>query len=179
MREDDALQARDRVLRARAQALAGVRGDAPMDRVDLLVFELAQERYALALDHVREVCPLAALVPVPCTPRFVLGIINLRGEICPVIDLRRLFNLPERGLSNATRAVVLRHGEREFGLLADVVVGVLALARNSIHAAPPTLTGIQAEFLQGVAEDGLIVLDAPRILAHPSMVVREHVPSLV
>lgn len=176
MREDDAMSFQDRILKARARALAGSGGGAPVDRVDLLVFELAHERYALELEHVREVCPLTELVPVPCTPRFVRGIVNLRGEICPVVDLRRLFDLPERGLTNATRAVVLWDRAREFGVLADVVVGVLAVARDSLQAPPATLVGIQAEFLRGVAEDGLIVLDASQILAHPSMVVREQVP---
>jgi purine-binding chemotaxis protein CheW len=182
MPEAETLSSRDRILRARARALASVAAATPVARMELLVFELAQEAYGLELDYVREVCPLRELVPVPCTPRFVLGIINLRGEIFPVIDLRRLFGLPERGLTNATRAIVLRDGMREFGVLADVVAGMRTVDGNTLRAPPAMQGGVHAMFLRGLAETDakadLIVLDARQILAHPSMVVRENVSAL-
>lgn len=169
-------EARDarRVLRERARALARApQREEAAGLLEVLVFSLGQEAYAVEMHHVREVVALKDLTPVPCVPRFVLGIINVRGEICPVIDLKRLFGLPERGLTNAARAVIVRDGALELGILADVVAGARAVPAASIAPPPPTLAGIQAEFLRGVAAEGLIVLDGARVLAHPSMIVRE------
>ena len=172
----DANEARRRTLRERARLLAvAPQQEAAGEALELLIFELARESYAVETAFVREVLTLKDLTPVPCTPRFVLGVINVRSEICPVIDLKRLFGLPERGLTNATRAVIVRHGGIEFGIVADVVIGVRAVPLASIAPPPTTLAGIHADFLRGIAGDGLVVLDAGKVLGHPSMVVREQV----
>lgn len=145
------------------------------DHLDVVVFQLAQESYAVETQFVREIFSLKDLTPVPCTPDYVLGVINLRGEICAVVDLKRLFGMPERGLTNATRAIVVRDGRLEFGIIADEVHGTRSLPVAQIEPPPPTLSGLNADFLRGVMPDGLIVLHAARILAHPSMIVREEV----
>src|SRR5882757_6299566 len=90
------------ILRARARVLAR-----PPERqaeagamLDLLEFRLAQECYAVENRYVQEVCPLKELTPLPCTPPFLLGIVNVRGRILPVLDLKKFFDLPEKGLTD-------------------------------------------------------------------------------
>lgn len=161
------------ILESRAAALARpAPGAAAADLFDVVEFSLASERYAVEVVHVREVYPLRSLTPVPCTPAFVLGIISVRGEICAVMDLREVFGLPAQGLTNATRAVILRSPDMQFGILADTVLGVRPVPASSLAAAPD---GKPVSFVRGIAPDGLIVLDAAALLAHPSMRINEEV----
>jgi purine-binding chemotaxis protein CheW len=167
----------DRILRARAQALARPPRRAPAagTMLELLEFSLASERYALETRHVQEVQPLRELTPLPCTPPFVLGIVNVRGRILPVLDLKRFFELPERGLTDLHRIILVRGNELELGLLADVIVGVRNIAADSLQPSLPTLTGIRADYLKGVSEDRLVVLDLERILSDPKIIIHEEV----
>jgi purine-binding chemotaxis protein CheW len=164
------------VLEARALELARLE-EAPTAGAasDMLVFQVAWENYALDMSAVREVYPLRDLTAIPCTPAFILGVVNVRGELCPVIDLKRLLGLPARGLSNATAVVILENRELEIGVVADVVVGVQAIEAASIAAAPGLLAGIHAAFLRGVAPGPIAVLDADRLLGHPDLVVDQQV----
>ena len=167
----------ERILRERAERLARrPQEPARNDELEVVAFQLAQEPYAVETRFVREVVALKDLAPVPCTPPFVLGVINVRGEILPVFDLKRLFGMPARGLTNATRAVILRDGANEFGIVADAVLGVRPLRAADIGPPPATLTGIHAGFLRGVTPEGLVVIDAAGVLKHPAMVVNEEVP---
>jgi len=167
----------ERILRARAQALA--RAPAPVsaagERLELLEFRLASERYALESRHVQEVHPLRDLTPLPGTPPFILGIVNVRGRILPVLDLKKFFDLPERGLTDLHRIILVRGHDLELGLLADVIVGVRSVAIASLQPSLPTLTGIRADYLKGVDEERLVVLDLDRLLADPKLIVHEDV----
>lgn len=169
----------DRVLRSRAQALARTPPRAPAagTMLELLEFSLASERYALEARHIQEVQPLRELTPLPCTPAFVLGIVNVRGRILPVLDLKRFFDLPEPGLTDLHRIILVRGNELELGLLADVIVGVRNIAADSLQPSLPTLTGIRADYLKGVSEDRLVVLDLERILRDPKIIIHEEVES--
>jgi purine-binding chemotaxis protein CheW len=175
----DASAEAERILRARAKALAtstrqSLNGSAMLE---LLEFRLASERYALETRHVQDVHPLRDLTPLPCTPAFVLGIVNVRGRILPVLDLKKFFDLPEHGLTDLHRIILVRGNDLEFGLLADVIVGVRRVAAVSLQPSLPTLTGIRAEYLKGIGEDRLVVLDVERILADPKLIVHEEVES--
>ncbi|MCI0533842.1 MAG: chemotaxis protein CheW [Verrucomicrobiales bacterium] len=164
------------ILRARAQALART-PERPVvgASLELLEFRLAQERYAVENRWVREVCPLKELTPLPCTPPFVLGIINLRGRILPVLDIKKFFDLPDKGLTDLHRVLLIHGHDIELGLLADVVVGVRSIPAERLQPPLPTLTGIRAEYLQAVTAERLVILDMARILADPKIIVREEV----
>lgn len=165
------------ILRTRARALARPPDDAPAAAtlLDVLEFRLAQERYALEIRYVREVCPLKDLTPLPCTPPFVLGIVNVRGRIVPVLDLKKLFDLPEQGLTDLHRIILVEGNDLEFGLLADATVGVRSIPADTLQPSLPTLTGIRSEYLKGVTAERLVVLDVARILADPKIMVHEEV----
>lgn len=163
-----------RVLRERAAALARPDVDPRRpDSLELLEFRLAAERYAVETRFVSEVQALRDLTPLPGTPAFVRGIVNLRGRILPVYDLKRFFSLPEQGLTDLHRIIVVNGHDFEIGLLADVVVGVRDLARDALSPALPTMSAIAAAYLKGVSEERLVVLDLERLLTDPRIVVND------
>ena len=165
------------ILRARAQALARTPNREPVAgaSLELVEFRLAKERYALESRWVQEVCPLKELTPLPCTPPFVLGIVNVRGRILPVLDLKNFFDLPEQGLTDLRRLILVRGDDLELGLLADDIVGVRSLPMDSLQLSLPTLTGIRSDYLKGVTAERLVVLDLARILADPKIIVHDEV----
>ena len=166
-----------RILKARAEALA--REPEPErgagEYLELVEFRLASESYAVESAYVREVYPLKELTPLPCTPAFVLGIINMRGQILSIVDLKKFFDLPAGGLTDLNRVVILHTEDMEFGILADTVIGLRHVSTEEIHPPPPTLKGIQAEYLRGVTKEGLVVLDGGRILTDKRIIVDEEV----
>jgi len=167
------------ILRNRARALARPPAAAPASgtMLELLEFSLAQERYAVENRYVREVCPFKELTPLPCTPPFLLGIVNVRGRILPVLDLKKFFDLPEKGLTDLHRIILVRGNDLELGLLADAITGVRSVFPESLQPSLPTLTGIRGDYLKGVTAERLVVLDLARILADPKIVVHEEVES--
>lgn len=166
-----------RILKDRAQVLAHepAQAEAADARIEVLEFILADERYAVASKYVREVCPLEELTPLPCTPSFVLGIINLRGEILSVIDIKKFFDLPEKGLTNLNKVIVLESENMVFGILADEISGVRHIMRADIQPSLPTLTGIREDYLQGVTAERVVVLDAEKLLSDENIIVQEQV----
>ncbi len=167
----------EQILRARAHTLARPPRPAPAadTMLELLEFRLASERYALETRHVQDVHPLRELTPLPCTPPFILGIVNVRGRVLPVLDLKKFFDLPERGLTDLHRMILVRGNGLELGLLADVIVGIRSVSADSLQPSLPTLCGIRADYLKGIGEDRLVVLDFDRILSDPKIVVHEEV----
>ncbi|MEW5772001.1 MAG: chemotaxis protein CheW [Thermodesulfobacteriota bacterium] len=161
--------ARD-ILRRRAKALARPSRDdsREQDALPVVEFILAGERYALDAGHIREVAPVRGLLPLPGAPDFVLGIISLRGEIHSVVDLRRLFGLPERA-SGEGYAVIIHGPDMEFGLFAEEIIGATMLRPSALEDSLPTLSDIRAEFLKGVTGQGLVYLDAARLLSDPRL----------
>ena len=166
-----------RILRERADSLARPprSGPAPGTMLELLEFKLARERYAVETRHVQEVQPLRDLTPLPGTPSFLLGIVNVRSRVLPVLDLKKFFGLPEQGLTDLHRIILVKGNELELGLLADVVTIVRQVPAASLQPSLPTLTGIRADYLKGITDERLIVLDLDRVLADPKIIVHQEV----
>ena len=161
-----------KILKDRAQALARKpQPNAAGESLEILEFRLAYESYAIEACFVREVCPLKDFTPVPCTPPFVLGIVNVRGQILSVIDLKKFFELPEKGLSDLNKVIIAHNRDVEFGILADAVAGVRAIPVAEIQPPLPTLTGIRQEYLKGVTRERLVVLDGAKLLSDSRMKV--------
>jgi purine-binding chemotaxis protein CheW len=99
----------------------------------------------------------------------VLGIVNVRGHIVSVLDLRVFFELPIEGLSDKNYLVVLRNQDMEFGLLADRIRGIEQIPRDSLQAGLANLTGIRANYLLGVTAEQTTVLDGARLLGDPNL----------
>jgi len=167
-----------RILRDRARALAKgavEEGPASGKTLDVVEFLLAGEHYAIESEYVRAIRPLKDLTLLPCTPGFVSGITNVQGQILSVIDLKKLFDIPDAGLTSLNKIVIARMGTMELGILADDVLGVRSVPVESLQPSLSTTKGIQAEYLRGVTSDRLIVLDIGRILSDRRLIVQEKV----
>jgi purine-binding chemotaxis protein CheW len=165
------------LLRSRARALA--RSVEPADAVQgfltVLEFKLGAERYAVELQYVIEVLALQMLTPLPCTPAFIAGLVNVRGRIVTVLDLKRLFGLPESGLSDSHRVIHVEGHGLDLGLLADISIGVNTIALAALQPTLPTAAGRRADYVQGVTGDPIMLLDMARILTDPGITVHEEV----
>lgn len=161
------------ILHSRARALAQEAPAPAGASIEVLEFVLAQERYAIESAWVREVVPLRELTPLPGLPAFVLGIIHLRGQIISVLDLKKFFELPDKGLSDLDKAIVLSDGSMQFAILADRIVGVRRLLLADLQPPLATLTEIRADYLLGITRQREVVLDGRKLLADPAIVVNE------
>ena len=165
------------VLRSRAKKLAqelGKRGS-DTDYLEVLEFLLAHETYAIETMFVREVYPMTELTPLPCTPVFVFGLINVRGQILTVIDMKKFFDLPEKGITNLNKVIMVRKDAMELGILVDEIIGIRNLPVSELQPPLSTMTGIHAEYLKGVTGEKLIVLDMERFLTDRRLIVHEEV----
>lgn len=162
------------ILRDRARVLAQRPPAAiPGSSMTVIEFGLADERYAIEMRAATEVCNLDQLTPVPCTPPFVAGIVNVRGRMVAVIDLKKFFELPEKGIADLHRVILVQHDDVELGLLADFVVGVRMLEQNTLQSPLATHAGVRRDFVRGIGPDGLVVLDTARLLTDPKLVVND------
>jgi purine-binding chemotaxis protein CheW len=154
------------ILKARAYALAQVpeETESPILQLEITEFRLGDETYACASSSVREVYQLKGLTSLPCTPAFILGIINIRGQILPVIDVKPLLGLPSPLTRELGKVVILHAEGMEIGLLVDTIVGVRAISTSILYPPLPTLTELQIRYIRGITSDGTILLDAVKLL---------------
>lgn len=166
-----------RILERRAQELARIPApESPGDEREVLEFSIAGERFAFESAWVSEIVVLGELTALPCTPPFVRGVVNMRGRIVSAIDLRRLFGLPDKGIVDFHRIIVLSTDGMEFGVLADQVEGVARIRMGALQRghARETACGMLGEFAMGImARDAapLTMLDAKKLLHDRRMLV--------
>ena len=110
--------------------------------VQLVAFSLEGQGYALPLASVERVLPAVALTPLPEAPAIVLGLLNLGGRVVPVVNIRRRFRLPERGVELADRLIVARTARRTLALLVDTVSGVIEVAPEIVTMVEDVLPGL-------------------------------------
>ena len=165
------------LLKKRAQALALRENDETGQQgcIEIIVFRLAHETYGIETAFVREVYPLKDMTTLPGTPSFVMGIINVRGQIVSVVDLKKFFNLPEKGLGELNKVIIMCNERMEFGVLADVVEGTQSVALKEMMAVPPSDIGIGEKYLKGVTKEHIVVLEAESILNDKNIIVNEEV----
>jgi purine-binding chemotaxis protein CheW len=163
------------ILRQRAVALAkAVDSSAEHEsRVEFLEFSIAYELYGLTLELIQEVTLLRDYARMPCTPRYILGVINLRGRMVSILDLRQLFGLPRKGLTYQNKVIVLRDQSMTIGLLGDELRGVRTLAASRLQPPLPTHSGKQLEYLKGLTPDGTALLDAAKVLSDKELIVQD------
>ncbi len=145
-------------------------------------FLLGQERYGVDVELVRETQPLGSQkwAPVPCTPDFITGAVNIRGRIYPIMDVARFLGLPPRPLSETTHVLLVRgvnggEEEMELCLLADELPQAVRVSQKEVKAATVTISARAQEFIRGITDDMLIILDLKRLLSDPGMIVHEEV----
>ena len=166
-----------RILQARALALAqeALPHDAASEGTQVVEFTLGNESYAIEPHFITQIACVENIMPLPCTPAFVLGMVNLRGRIFPVIDLKVFFELPEKELTNANKIIVLQSGKIIFGILADGILDMRRIPVTDILPSLPPLTGIRKNYLKGITSKPLMILDAAKLLLDESIFVDEQV----
>lgn len=132
-----------------------------------LTFSLAGEDYALSIQSVREIVGLLDVTMVPNTPEFVLGVVNLRGKIIPVIDLRIKFGMPPGVRSEENCTIVVETANAETGVLVDKVAEVVDISPEQVEPAPQMGIDLDTRFLKGVGKiEGSVqlILDIDEVL---------------
>lgn len=166
-----------RILKKRAEALARPLQERPTiaEPLELLVFSLAGERYAVDTAHVQDVVPLREITPLPCTPSFVLGVVNHRGRVLPVLDFRRLFGLAGEGRPEGARLVAAEAGGMRFAIFAEKLEGTTRMEKRDVAPLPLTFTDDQNAWLLGVTGEMVAVLDLEAMVRASRIVVDEEV----
>jgi len=150
------------------------------DERQLVVFQLGAELYGVEISRVHEIIRLQSVTRVPKAPGFVEGVINLRGKVIPVVDLRRRFGLPTADHTRASRIVVVELGDQVVGIVVDGVSEVLRVNTATVEPPSPVVAGIDSEYLHGIAKltDRLVILlDLDRILARDERRALETAPA--
>ena len=142
------------------------------------VFDLSTESYGVDIGAVREIIRLQEITRVPRTPEFVEGVINLRGGVIPVIDLRKRFALPVADETSDNRIVVVDISGQNIGVVVDAVTEVLRISSDSIEPPSSVITTSESEYLLGIAklDDRLIILlDLNQVLSEADQDALEEV----
>ena len=142
----------------------------------LLVFDLAGEVYGVNIETVREIIRMREVTYVPDAPDFVEGVINLRGRVIPVVDLRKRFSLAVTDATAESRVVVVDIGGQDIGVIVDAVTEVLRIAEDSVEPASSLVTTEDSYYIEGIAKVGdrlLILLDIDRALADEAAELRQ------
>lgn len=138
---------------------------------EFLTFTLGQEEYGIDILKVQEIRGYEAVTRIANTPAFIKGVINLRGVIVPIIDMRIKFALGEPVYNEFTVAIILNIGKRVIGMVVDTVSDVVSLAEDEIHPAPE-FGAFDTQFLTGLATIGermLILIDIERLMTSSEM----------
>jgi len=131
------------------------------ETVQVIVFRLGEERYGVDISQVREIIRPSQITRIPNAPDFVEGVINLRGQITTIVNLRKRFGMPPKPIDNDTRIIVVEYNNAVIGMMVDTVNEVKYLAQKDIEALPSIITSREeAKFLKGVGKlpDGLLIL---------------------
>ncbi|WP_094545784.1 chemotaxis protein CheW [Petroclostridium xylanilyticum] len=145
-----------------------------LDETQLVIFKLGDEEYGVNIMQVKEIIRMAAINKVPQVPQFVEGIISLRGEILPIIDLREKFGIPKKEKGRSTRILVINLDSTTIGGIVDEVTEVLRIQNSAIKPSPQVIKGMNSDYLLGIGQIGgriIILLDMARIL-NTSEVIR-------
>jgi len=135
--------------------------------LQLVSFNIGTEEFGVDILKVQEINRMVEITRVPQAPHFVEGVINLRGKVIPIVDLRKRFGLELKEHDKNTRIVVVDIGGNIMGMIVDSVSEVLRLPANTIEPPPEIVTGINSEYIKGVAklEDRLLIfLDLSRVI---------------
>jgi len=131
------------------------------EELKVIVFALADEQYGIEVDKVRTIERMMPITRVPKTPPFIKGVINLRGVVIPVIDLRGRFGLTETEATDTSRIIIVQVNDIEVGFIVDAANDVIDIDSDRIDSPPEVVGGIKAKYLRGVArldDDRLLIM---------------------
>ena len=135
--------------------------------INLVTFRLGNNEYAIDIMQAKEIIKMEKITLIPNAPNYVEGVINLRGNIIPIVDLKKRFNLEENEGEKNTGIIIVKIDDVDMGIIIDAVSKVVSIANSNIQPPPPMLSGIGQKYIKGVAklEDKLlVVLDLEKLI---------------
>lgn len=130
------------------------------DILQLVTFKIGNEQFAVDILKVQEINRMKEITKIPNAPFHVEGVVNLRGKVIPIVNLRKKFGLPEKENDEQSRIMIMDILGTTMGLIVDGVDEVLRIPSDTVEPPPPLSVGISMEFVKGIAkiEDRLIIL---------------------
>lgn len=147
--------------------------DKESGQLKIIEFSLANERYGVESPYIIKTVNLDEVTPLPCTPDFIVGIINEHGKIFTIINIKKIFNIPDNTEEHKSKAILLRKGKMEFGILIDEIIGEGIIPLNLIQESPSTLSITCGEYLKGITPQQLAILDVEKFLDDKRIIVDE------
>ena len=135
--------------------------------INLVTFKLGNNEYAIDIMQAKEIIKMEKITLIPNAPDYVEGVINLRGNIIPIVDLKKRFNLDENEEEKNTGIIIVKIDDVDMGIIIDAISKVVSIATSNIQPPPPMLSGIGQKYIKGVAklEDKLlVVLDLEKLI---------------
>ena len=139
------------------------------DQNQYLTFALNGEEYGIEILRVQEIKCFSRITPIPNTPAYVKGVLNLRGTVVPVVDLRTKFGMQETAYNQFTVIIVVNIGKRVIGLVVDAVSDVLDIGQDAVQAPPDLGASLDTSFMNGMARSGdrlITLLNIERLMGH-------------
>ncbi len=148
------------------------------EELKVIVFALANEHYGIEVEKVRTIERMIPITRVPKTPTFIKGVINLRGVVIPVLDLRGRFGLESTEPTENSRIIIVAANDLEVGFIVDSANDVIDIDSDAIDSPPEVVGGIKAKYLRGVAKLSdnrlLIMLNLAEVLSRDEIIQLEH-----
>ncbi|WP_026476181.1 chemotaxis protein CheW [Alkaliphilus transvaalensis] len=139
-----------------------------MSERQYVIFKLDKEEYGVDIMHVKEISEFKESMKVPNSPTFIDGIVNYRGVVTPIINLRKKFNMELQAVNANTRIIIIYLNDKQVGFLVDDASQVLTIDQKDVDPAPEIITGIDQKFISGIAkvnERMVILLDLEKVLS--------------
>ena len=149
--------------------------------MEVIEFEISnndnKEKYAFDIKYVNEVFRYKKVTPLPCTPSFIIGIINFRGKILSVIDIRNFmgFTTDAKGFNEVRQVIVVKVNDLEVGISVDNILGYYSIPLEEIQKTVLTITNERKEFFIGIAKNSTIILDIKNIMLSEKIIVNDSV----
>jgi purine-binding chemotaxis protein CheW len=133
----------------------------------IVSFTVGNEEYGVHIEEVQEIVRMPVITKLPQTASFIKGVINLRGNVIPVIDMRERFGMEKKTYSEMTRVIVTKIEEKLIGMIVDQVSQVLELSQDDVSEAPDIIHGLSREYIEGIGrmnESMIIILRIQKVL---------------
>lgn len=148
--------------------------------IQLACFKVGEERYAADIMSIKEIILCRKITRIPSAPDFIEGVINLRGQVIPVIDMRKRLGLTPAGPEGTARIIIIRVLDKDVGIIVDSVLKVLRVGKREMQPPPSIAKGVESEYLKGIVKDGdelVLLLDMEKILTTSEKVGLEDILS--
>ncbi len=148
--------------------------DQQENQLDVLEFLISREKFAIETRYIREASKLLVLTPLPCAPDFVLGLINFRGQILPLLDLSKILELKPGESKSDLQVVVVQTQLAQAGIAVDEILGISSIAETDLQSTRQLVSSSLAPLLRGLRGDRLAVLNIEAVMSDTRLIVNDN-----